>query len=57
MRVKADIASANKRNRDTVIFDADADAEKFFEITDNIAIKEKYLSDNSTEIRVSRRST
>jgi hypothetical protein len=57
MRVEADIASADKRNRDTVIFDADADAEKFFEITDNIAIEEKYLSDDSTEIRTSRRST
>jgi hypothetical protein len=48
------IASANKRNRDTVIFDADA--EKFFEIIDNIAIEEKYLSNDSTEIRASRRS-
>jgi hypothetical protein len=61
------IASANKKNRDTVIFDADAnanakkfvdaDAEKFFEILDNIAIEEKYFSDDSTEIRTSRRST
>jgi 3-deoxy-D-manno-octulosonate 8-phosphate phosphatase KdsC-like HAD superfamily phosphatase len=61
------IASADRKNRDIVIFDVDAnanakkfvdaDAEKFFEISDNIAIKEKYLSDDSTEIRTSRRST
>jgi hypothetical protein len=57
MRIKADIASADKRNRDTVIFEANANAEKFFEITDNIAIEEKYLSNDSTEIRASRRST
>jgi hypothetical protein len=60
------IASANRKNRDIIIFDADAnanakkfvdaDAEKSFEISDNIAIEEKYLSDDSTEIRASRRS-
>jgi hypothetical protein len=74
VRIKANIAlkyrniaSADRKNRDTVIFDAnananakksvDADAEKFFEISDNIAIEEKYLSDDSTEIKASRRST
>jgi hypothetical protein len=68
MRVKADItlrytniASANEKNYNTSTFDTNADAnanaEKFFEITDNITIKEKYLSDDSTEIRVSRRLT
>jgi hypothetical protein len=57
VKIEADIASTNKRNRDTIIFDADAHAEKFFEITDNIVMKEKYLSNDSTEIRTSRRST
>jgi hypothetical protein len=61
------IASADRKNRDIIIFDADAnanakkfvdaDAEKFFEISDNIAIEEKYLSDDLTEIKTSRRST
>jgi hypothetical protein len=59
------IASADRKNRDTIIFDVDAnaeksvdaDAEKSFEISDNIAIEEKYLSDDPTEIRASRRST
>jgi hypothetical protein len=68
VRVEADIAlkyrniaSADKRNHDTNTFDtnadANADAENLFEISDNIAIEEKYLSDDSTEIRASRRST
>jgi hypothetical protein len=54
-----DIASADKRNHDTSTFDtnANADAEKSFEISDNIAIEEKYLPDDSTEIRAPRRST
>jgi hypothetical protein len=60
-----DIASADRKNRDTIIFDVDAnakksvdaDAEKSSEISDNIAIEEKYLSDDPTEIRASRRST
>jgi hypothetical protein len=61
------IASADRKNRDTIIFDVDAnanakkfvdaDAEKFFEILDNIAIKEKYLLDDSIKIKASRRST
>jgi hypothetical protein len=74
VRVKADtafkyrnIASANRRNRDAIIFNANAnadakkfvdeDVEKFSQITDNIVIEEKYLSDDSTEIKTSRRST
>jgi hypothetical protein len=67
MKVEADIALkyrniafADKRNHDINTFDtnadANADAEKFFEISNNIAIEEKYFSDDSTEIRASRRS-